>query len=205
MKKIYLLAIRWWVFLLNLPFAFLLGVSIGYNSYSEHLFKLYPLIIFLILFIVFLNIYFFRVIEISYDAIKYHGLFSSRDSSNITLGNTLKLTRERFGKWKIVLHGHDGCHADFDWITDEDAELPPQDITLFRGRLYCGSGDVKRILRYFGVGKSDFSKIFKSEGYSATYENVTVSTLKTDVGFEIDITVDKIPVLSDEAIANSLK
>ena len=204
MKKRYFIAIRPWVFLLNIPFAFLLGVSIAYNNAAQNLFKLYPLIIFLSLFIVFLNIYFFRIIELSYEKIRYIGLFTSRDDSFITEGNTLKITRERLGKLKVILYGHDGIHAAFDWKTDEDPDEAPEDITLFRGHVYGGRLTMKRIFSYFGVSREDFKEILSTEGFYKDYENVTVSTLKTDAGFEVDIKINVIVAESDEAIARQL-
>ena len=204
MKGIYLSGTRLAVFWTEIPLVGFLVLSIIFNKYSEGLFKLYPLIVVLSAAVVFCFIYFFRLIRISYDEIRYIGIFSGRDKAMINEGKTLIIKQKRRGRFGIILFGHDGF-ADYDWLKKEDGEAPV-DIALFRGRGYGGNGAVGRILRYFGVDKETAAELItvlnskteeaKKLGLLATdlvyeYENVSVSVKVVEEKYEIHILLTK--------------
>ena len=89
MKNVYLFCTRIAVYLTELPVLILLWTAMRYNDRSEEIFKLYPLIVILSLAVIFILVYFFRLISVSRDEIRYLGIFSSRDSALITEGKTL--------------------------------------------------------------------------------------------------------------------
>lgn len=186
MKRIYLFCSRLWVFWIEIPLAFLLAVSIYYNNFAEGFVKLYPMITVLIAAIIFVPIFFFRIIELSYSDIKYIGLFTSRDRAIINEGKLLKIKMLPRGKVRLLLIGHDEI-AGFDWLKPGEDE--PNDITLFRGTTFGGKYNVKRILRYFGTDHAEFGNIFSKKQYRAEYEYATISTSHPDDGMEIDIRI----------------
>lgn len=167
MKSIYLFGTRLLMYWVMLPVGALLGLCIAYNKHAENLFKFYPLIIASILGLIFIFIYFFRVIRISYDEIRYIGLFTSRDSAVINEGKTLIIERGRGKRLKVSLFGNDGVLADLDWLKSTgDA---PRDISLFRGKAIGGERAVRKVLKFFAVGEDDIKEILL--GGMTSYEN----------------------------------
>ena len=108
MKKLYTFCSKIAVYWIEIPLAILLTLAIIFNSGATNLLKLYPLIVLCSLAIVFVFIFFFRLIELGWDEIRYVGLFSSRDRAVITEGKRLELTLERGGAIKTYLIGNDG-------------------------------------------------------------------------------------------------
>lgn len=206
MKGIYLMGANPAMYWSEIPLAGLFALSIIFNKYSDSLTKLYPLIIVLGGAIVFVAIYFFRMVRVSYDEIRYIGLFSSRDKAIINEGKTLKIRMLGNFRFSIILFGHDGF-ADFDWLKKDGSE-EPTDIALFRGRGFGGKRAVGRILRYYGVddGSRDyFLSIINKDGkkkkedaaeaveeaVGRDFENVTVSVPVVDGRREIHIRINK--------------
>ena len=207
MKGIYLSGTRMAVFWTEIPLITLLVLSIIFNQYSDALYKLYPLIVFLSSAVVFCFIYFFRIIRISYDEIRYIGLFSGRDKAMVNEGKTVIIKNLRRGKFSIILFGHDGF-ADFDWLKKDEGE-EPVDIALFRGKGYGGKLAVRRILRYFGVDKDAQEKLLalltsksreteknaipaaKERVRLLEFENVTVQAPTVDGNCELHIRINK--------------
>ena len=149
MKSIYLLSTKLWVYLTELPILILLWVTISTNHLSEDVFGYYPLIIFLSLAVIFIMVYFFRMISISTDEIRYHGLFSSRDSAFIKENRTLLIKLSPGRNVKLELHGDAGVEPPFDWMRSEDAIH--REICLFRGKVNGGASTAKRILKFFSL------------------------------------------------------
>lgn len=149
MKSIYLLSTKLWVYLTELPILILLWVTISTNHLSEDVFKYYPLIIFLSFAVIFIMVYFFKMISISTDEIRYHGLFSSKDSAFIKENRTLIIRLTPGRNVRLELHGDAGAEAPFDWMKAEDAIH--REVCLFRGRVNGGSGTAKRILKFFSL------------------------------------------------------
>jgi hypothetical protein len=174
MKSVYLFCSRLWVYLTEIPVMILLWVTLSYNGESDDVFKFYPLIIFLSAAIIFIFVYFFRVISISCDEIRFHGLFSSKDSALISEGKTLALELSKAKTLKIMLFEDAGKEPAFEWMKAED--VIHRDICMFRGRAIGGAGTAKKILRFYGVPEES-AKDVTLNGFSYEDENVKISTL----------------------------
>ena len=178
MKFVFLFCSKLRVYLTELPVVLLLAVAIHYNDGSDALFKLYPLQIFLVLAILFILVYFFRAITITYDEIRYHGLFSSRDSAVINKDKTLIITMKPGRRLAVELFGNDGKLPALDWLKDDDT--PPVDIFLFRGKAVGGERSVRSVLKYFGVAEQDLGAVFTEDSFSAEYDDVSLSVEKKE-------------------------
>ena len=190
MKNTYLFCSKLRVYWCLLPLVGILLLCIKYNKHSTGLYGLYLLGITASLAIGFVLIYFFRVIAISYDEIRYIGWFSSRDRAVITEGKTIILRPIGKRRIKISLFGNDGIAPGFDWL--KSTQNASKDYYLFRGKAIGGKCDIKRILRFFGVSSEDCDIITGScSDFSKSYENVTVTTKEIDEIREIHIRMDK--------------
>lgn len=178
MKFVFLFCSKLRVYLTELPVIILLAVAMHYNDGSDELFKLYPLQIFLILVMIFILVYFFRAITITYDEIRYHGLFSSRDSAVINKDKTLIITMKAGRRLTVELFGNDGKHPSLDWL--KDADTPPVDIFLFRGKAIGGKRAVRSVLKYFGVEAEDLERVFSEDSFSREYDDVLLTVEKTE-------------------------
>jgi hypothetical protein len=163
----------------------MLSVAIAYHGYSTDPLKFFPLEILLSLLIIFIAVYFFRVISISNEEIRIHGLFSSKDSAFITEGKTLVISLMPRRNLKFELYGEIGDTPIFDWMKSVDCEN--RDICVFRGHAVGGKGSVKRILKYFNVPASDADAILSGEQISAEYGAIDVFTATKNEFFEISI------------------
>lgn len=189
MKPIYLFSTRMRTFWVLAPMVVLLYLCVHFNDAADTLLKLYPLMIFAILAIIFTLVYLFRVVELSYSEIKYIGLFSSRDSAIITEGKTLVIDMLEKKKISIKLYGNEGYNPEIRWLQNEDGSV--SDICLFRGKTYGNEAPVIRILSYFGVSSEDFDVIFTTDGFEKQYKNVTVTSLPELEHRQIRIRMDK--------------
>ncbi len=159
---------------IELPLILLLAIVIHYNSESTNWVKLYPLIILCAAAIIFVFIFLFRIIEISYSDIRYIGRFTSRDSATVKAGRTIALRPEKHGKVRIYLHGIDKRPL-LDWAIGSNDE--PMEICMFRGKAWGGKKTLRRILTYFGVTAEELNEILSSVSYEKDFENVTVKTV----------------------------
>lgn len=189
MKPIYFYASRFLAYWVLLPLSIVLMLSISFNSVTEGLYKLYPLIISSIAAIIFTFIYMFRFISVSYSEIKYIGRFTSRDSSTINEGKSLVIELCEKNKVSLRLYGNEGYDPDIKWLTHEDDE--DGDICTFRGKAYGGKSVARRLLFYFGVDDTDIDEILGEGDYNKTYENVTVSSFSENEHKHIKIRFDK--------------
>ena len=163
------------VYLTEIPIIILFTITLHYNKYSEELTKFYPLLIFLGLVMLFILVYFFRAISISFEEIRYLGLYSSRDHAEINEGKELILTLLGKKRIKVELFGNDGKPPELSWIKDNE-NYTPVDIYLFRGKAIGGKRKLKSVLKYFGVDESDIETVFKSESFSGEYEYVSLNS-----------------------------
>lgn len=175
MKNIYLLATKLWVYLTEIPIVILLWITIMSNHLSKDIFKYYPLIIFLCFAVIFIMVYFFKVISISTEEIRYHGLFSSKDSAFIKENRSLIMTLKPRRNLGIELYGDAGVEPPFDWMKSEDAIH--RDICLFRGRANGGEGTAKRVLKFFSL-PGDMLDGAMAEGFSFEDDAIRVETCK---------------------------
>ncbi len=172
-KKTYLFCTKLRMFLSEIPLSVLLTLSIIYNNEVDGLLKLWPLIIALSCFMIFIFIYFFRLISISTEEIRAHGLFSSKESRTIEKDKTIVLTVRSKNRLRVELFGKDSKPM-FDWIKEEDAE--PEFVNLFSEKAVGGIGSVKKVLAYFGVDAKDCDRIFASEPFEKEYSLVKITT-----------------------------
>ena len=185
MKKIILFSTRWTMYLTEVPVLILLYFAIRYNSEVDLLVKLYPLIIALIGGAIYIFIYLFRLVEISYDMIKSTGPYSSREKALITEDKTLVITMMKRKKLKLELFGHDETPPMLDWAIDKDyANI---EVNLFRDRAIGGQGTVRRILKYFDIGDEDITAVLNNESHKASYKSLELSSEKRNDIREIKI------------------
>ena len=179
MKKKYLFCTRLRVYLIELPVIVLFAITLHYNKYSEELAKFYPLLIFLAAAMIFIFVYFFRAISISFEEIRYHGLYSSRDHAEINEGKELILTLQEKRRIRIELFGNDGKPPELSWVKD-DQSYTPVDIYLFRGKAIGGKRSIKSLLRYFGVSESDVESVLSEKNFSGDYAYVSLKSEKLE-------------------------
>ena len=176
-----------WVYLTEIPVIILFLITRSYNDSSKTLLKLYPLLVFLALVMLFIVVYFFRVITISYDEIRYHGLFSSRDSAVINKDKTLIITMKSAKRLTVELFGNDGQPPALDWLKEDD--YTPVDIYLFRGKAIGGKRTVASVLKFFLVSDEDFESVFNSDSFEKEYEFVSLKANKKEDVREIRLTM----------------
>ena len=190
MKPIYIFASRLRAFWVLIPISIVLALSLRFNSNSDNLLKLYPLIIFCICAIIFTFVFLYRFIAISYSEIKYIGRFTSRDSATINEGKTLVIDILEKKRVSIQLYGNEGYDPSIKWLTSEDGSV--KDICLFRGKVFGNESVAVRILLYLGVEEDeDINAILDIDGFTKAYENVTVSSLTENEHRQIRIKFDK--------------
>jgi len=185
MKSVFLFCTKWWVYLTELPLIFLLALAIRYHSLSTELLKFFPLEILLSLLIIFIAVYFFRVISVSGEEIRIHGLFSSKDHAFITEGKTLVISLLPGHNLKLELYGEIGDTPIFDWMKSTD--YLNRDICIFRGHAVGGKGSLKRILTYFGISSNEVDGILENDDFSKEYGAVDVATTIKNEVFEVSI------------------
>ena len=188
MKPIYIFASRLRSFWVLLPMSTVLTLSIRYNDSSNHWLKLYPLIIFSVCAIIFTFVYMYRFISISYSEIKYIGRFTSRDSATVNEGKTLVIELMEKRRVSIRLYGNEGYNPDIKWLTTDSEDA---NICIFRGKAFGDEGVAIRVLDHFGVNSADIDSILNEDGFTKTYENVTVTSLTENEHRQIKIRFDK--------------
>ncbi len=185
MKKITLFGTSWLMYLTELPLILLLGVCIGYNQNMEIPFKLYPLILALIGGIIYIFIYLFRLVNISYEMIWATGPYSSRERAIIAENKTLVITMLKRGKLKVELFGVDEMPPMLDWAKDKDyTEI---EVNLFRDRAFGGASSVRRVLKYFDVSNEDIISVLQSDSFEKSYDSFNISANKLNDIREIKI------------------
>ena len=176
MKKKYLFCTKLWFYLTEIPLALLLAVTIHYGPMTEGVFKLVPLMVTLIAVMLFIIVFFFRIVVISYEEVRYRGPFSSRDRAFINKDKTLIITMHPHGNLDVDLYGNDGQPPMFAGLKDE----PPIDIYLFRGRTIGSRRTVSSILTYFGIPVADVAASLNDDSFSAEYELISISAEKKE-------------------------
>lgn len=178
MKKKHLFCTKIWFYLSEIPLLYILYIACYFNFTSDKPWQFIPMIVILTGVIVFIFIYFFRVITVSYEEIRYHGLFSSRDSAIINKDKTLIITMYKHSKLGVCLYGNDGKPPLFDGLRDEGSI----DIFLFRGRAVGGKRTVKSLLSYFEISEGDIMRSFEGDSYTAETDTVNLDvTLREDI------------------------
>ena len=188
MNSVYLLKMRVWAFLIELPLMALLMVCWNVNDQVDELLKLYPLIIALAAGIIFMAVYLFRLVEISWEEIHDIGLFTRRDNGLISKGRVLELRLKAHGLVGITLMGHDGEYAGFDWMRPEDGK--PVAIALYRGNAYGGKRAIAKLLRYFGADEAQAAGLVAMDITSAEFEYASAAASREDDSLLIRISIN---------------
>lgn len=177
MKKTFLFCTKIWFYLSEIAPIALLLLAVSYNDNMKDGFKLYPLIFFSVACIIFIFLYFFRMIIISKEEIRSVGLFSSRDMAVIEKDTTLILTVLKNNKLRVELNGKSKM-PDLSWAKKES--FAPTDINLYREKAIGGKSAVNRVLKYFGISLEDAKSLLNSECFSCVYDYFEASVTTED-------------------------
>ena len=188
-KRLSLFCTEWYMYLCELPVIYLLHLCIKYNDNVDVPVKLYPLIIALICGAVFMFIYLYRVIDISYAEIKAIGPFSSKEKALVNEGKTLTLTLLKRGRIRVELSGICEQPPALDWAKNEDYENV--EINLFRDRAVGGKSAIKRALAFFDVPNSDIDAALTREKFENRYKFIDLYVENRDDIREIKIKFTK--------------
>jgi len=190
MKSIYLFCTKPWVYLTEIPVVALFWIAITFNKFSDHPLKFYPLIITSGFFIIFIMVYFFRMVSINNDEIRCLGVFSSKDSALITENKTLVISLHPRFKLKLELYEDASINPAFEWMKADD--VMHRDVCIFRARAVGAKKSAGKILEFFTVPKEALSRATEN-GFNFENESVKVETflenevIKIKIHFKITI------------------
>ena len=170
--------------LVSIPLLFIFVSAIRMNDAVQTSGKLYPLIIFSGLAVVFTFVFFFRPVILSHDEIKSIGPFSSRDKAIINMDKTLILTERGSGLISIDLYGNDGMNADLDWLKGENVL---HDTYLFKSKVVGGVHTMKNILLFFGANEALADEILSADAIERETYGMEISSSKIEENKEIRI------------------
>lgn len=191
MKKSYIFCTGPLSFLCELPLIFLLVLSIYFNDSADGLLKLYPLIITTAAAIVFIFVFFFRLVVISPEEVKIIGRFTSRSCAVIKKGRTLTLTQYEPHRLKVELFD-DGTHAPELEFLKSDPSYKPQGLNLFREISKSASETtLLRVLKGFDINENDLNKIKSCDTYSCKYPAFKLSSERTEESVRVSIEFTK--------------
>ena len=176
MKKTYIFCTKWWLYLTEIPPIIILALSFYYNNAVETPQKLYPLIAFCSLVIIFIFLYFFRLISVSTEEIRTIGLFSSKDSATVEKDKTLVFTLMPRNKLRVELDGKSTAPG-FSWMKGDYQEC---DINLYREKAIGKKNSVVRVLKSFGVSTDECKRIFSDKEYQKAFDNISISSCADD-------------------------
>lgn len=185
MKSIFLFCTRLYIFLIEIPPMVLLALTISIHEKSEEVWGFYPLEIFLGLAILFIMVYFFRAVTITYDEIRMHGVFSSKDKLLFKKGHTLVIGILPKKKLRLEVYGNLGGDKIYDWMSSDEGQN--HEISLFRERAVGNQKTVAAILRYFGVTEEALEGAFDREGEIFKDEFIEVFAERRNELFEVRI------------------
>lgn len=163
----------------------LLALTISIHEKSEEVWGFYPLEIFLGLAILFIMVYFFRAVTITYDEIRMHGVFSSKDKLLFKKGHTLVIGILPKKKLRLEVYGNLGSDKVYDWLSADEGQN--HEISLFRERAVGNEKTVASILSYFGVTEEALEGAFDREGEIFKDEFIEVSTERRNELFEVRV------------------
>ena len=171
MKGIFLFCTKLWIYLSELPLIILLMVAIKQNGNVKTPVKLYPMIVILIIGMILMFLYYFRVLKINFEQIKMIGPFSGRDKAIIKKDRTLSFTLWPRGKMIVELSGRGEAPA-LDWVLPED--YLEMEVNLFRAKAVGNERTLKHCLMFYGIPTSDFDEIFTDKDITIDYDDITL-------------------------------
>jgi len=165
------------MFWVELPPIALLIPAIIYNGTSDGLMKLYPLIIALSATVIFLALYIYKAVSISFEEIRCVGVFSSKEKAVIKQDRALVITLLKKNRIRLELFGknNDG-ETSYAWLKDDE----PCEINLFREKINGSAKRAKKILRYFGVEEEQIEGIFDKNDAEFITEDINLSSVTKD-------------------------
>lgn len=181
-KKVYLFCTNPILFLSEIPPLALLIVSIMYNT-GEGNGDLFQLIFFLIVAMIFIVLFLFRYMTVSFDELRCRGPFSSRDSAIINKDKILILTLRKNKNLRVELYGNDGEPTMFGEINGTTVI----DYFQFKATAFGGKRSAAKILRFFEVSESDAAKAVSEDGFFVEYKTLCLESTKKENGREIRI------------------
>lgn len=188
MKTIYLFCTKPWLFLTEVPVVALFWIAVKFNKYSDLPVKFYPLIFTSAFFIIFIMLYFFRAISISYDEIRCHGLFSSRDNALISENKTLTIALHPHSNLKLELYEDASKNPAFEWMKASD--VMHRDVCIFRARAIGGKKSIQKILKFYTLPEESLADA-TTPGFTHESDAIKVTTvaenevLKVNIKFKI--------------------
>ena len=175
------------MYLTELPLIILLAFAIAFNNSAGGFLKLYPLIITSICIIIFIFIFFFRVIALSGEEIRIIGRFTSRDGAIINKGKKLTMTLDKKNRLKLELFEDDGVLPELDFLKN-DPDYKPHGLNLFREKAVFGKSALRRVLKYFEIGDEHISGIFSSDTYECTTKLLSLTSI--DDGDVLSVSIE---------------
>jgi hypothetical protein len=169
------------MYLTELPVLALFILAVIFNDSAAGVLKLYPLIITSAAIMIFIFVFFFRVIVLSAEEIEIIGRFTSRESALINKGKRLNLTLDKKNRLKLELFEDDGVLPELDFLKN-DPTYKPLGLNLFRERAVFGKNALDRVLRYFEIDRESRHLIFESDTYECT---TPILTLKSENNGEV--------------------
>ena len=185
-KRIFLPMARPWVFLFELPLIALLALAISFHDRVGGLLKLFPLEILVGGAILFLPLYFVRLLSLSTEEVRTLGLFTERDRALLNEGRTLVLTLGKSGKLRVEVYGKTGDEPPFAW-QKQSKDYRATDFCMLRARAYGTHRSVGRILGFYGVPAEEIAAA-AIDGFSKEYEQITVRSAAKESG-EIEVRI----------------
>lgn len=182
-KKKYLFSTNPLMYLTEIPVVALFFIAMYYNSLSESGTVLLPLMVFLSLVAIFILIFLFRYVSLSFEEVRTRGWFSTRDSAVVTKDKTLILTMLPKRRIKIELFGNDGQPPMYAGAFDE----PSLDVYLFRAKAVGGKKAVSSVMSYYTVPLKDIVTVLQEDRFSAEYELISLSSERREDIREIRI------------------
>lgn len=173
MKKLILFGTKLYVYLIEIPVVVLLLYAINYNNNADSLLKLYPLIVFSSLAIIFIALYFFNAVIISVEKVSQIGLFSSRDKAILNKDRAIVITYLPHNKLRIEVLAMQYKPA-LEWINEED--YAPTESSVFRERVIGKNGTAKRILSFFGATDEDIKSLISQDNTEIKTEEIDYSS-----------------------------
>ena len=188
MKFVGFFSTRLYMFSSEVPVIFFLWLAIANNDKVDLSVKLYPLQAVLIGIGIFIFLFLFRMITVSNQEIRMHGLFSSRDRAIINNGKTLTVTLLPKRRIRFELFGAEE-KPPFEWMKSVD--YIPSAVRVFRATAIGGKGSAKRLLSFFGVKKDMIKELLTSEIEECVLDGITLSSSTFDGERKINISFTK--------------
>lgn len=201
MKSIHFFCTKLRYFWTEIPLVAMLVISIYFNNAAKNaadqtawdamgVFKLYPFIIVCAAAVIFVLLYFFRMVSLSFQQVKDIGLFGDKDDATVEEGRYLLLTKKKGHTTELSLHCIDTEPA-LAWAKREPNEEPLV-VRLFHSKLVGYRRPCRRILKYYGCSSADIEQVFACNGFAREYEKVGISSYVNECGektIRIDIRV----------------